>query len=190
MNLQTVIICTSLITYAVCIVILAYSIGRLWVEREKTSHVIHGITAQIEAWQRAQFSVNEEFRQRSAELYSAIEVAISRVRLELSDHLAKFSDITDARRKATEDSIHRIAAALDQLGNLSDERAETAKQAAIDIDVRFQEVEKTLKIKRVEVGNQNQSRSKPWSEVRKAAGAGEARIRFDAEQQSEQPAPR
>lgn len=93
----------------------------------------------------------------------------------------KFADLIGS----AESQIGADSRCIDHLGEQFQEFTESRKQTAIDMDMRFAEMEKTLKIKRVEVGDRNQGvRSKPWSEIRTSANQGAARARHEAETQS------
>lgn len=175
------------IGWLVSMTVLIYFVRQSWRGGAQNSKRIDDALNQFQNWQRDQGNANEEFRRSVRELHGSIEPAVSRVRAEWATaHNALITGTAAANRDMV-DRLDTQIRAINALGELCDERAESAKESAVDIDMRFKNIEQALKMKTVELGDKRQSRSRPWSDVRAAAMAGAAKGRErEAENQNEE----
>lgn len=196
---MNILIGTLALILAAAIFMWGYFMRQLWIGNAVHSRKIDDILTAMSAQYTHQYEGDQELHRSIGDAFTlcrqthdSIEAAISRVRLEWGGALLKERETFSASVKrlsdllgSAESAISANSTCIDHLGEQFQEFLESRKQTTIDIDMRFAEMEKTLKIKRVEVGDRNQGvRSKPWSEIRTSANQGAAGARHEAETQS------
>lgn len=168
---------TLAIAWLVSIAVLIYFVRQSWRGGSANSQRIDAVLFQLAEWKLQQESANQKFRDDYRDIYNSIESAISRVRIEWATAHNTLITGTAAASRDMVDRLDTQIRAINALGELCDERAESAKDSAIDVDMRFKNIEQSLKMKTVELGDKRQGRSRPWSDVRAAAMAGAAKGR-------------